>query len=270
MIHSRDGLSEFSERYFRVLSTKTFGREVKWLESAGSTNDIARVWADEGAPEGALVFADHQVGGRGRHGRTWTVSPGQNLTISIVLRPRMEVDHLGLVSLAAGVAVADTLVSCCPGHRVTLKWPNDVRIEGRKCCGILLESSYASRRVGTTLILGIGLNVNQRAFEGELSNSATSMALATGKRVEREEILALLVSHLEERYGQSIRESERIIGDYESLLDWVGQPVRVHEASGRPMAKGLLLGVDGTGALILQTHDGRRTYHAGEVTLQTK
>ncbi len=267
MIHSGSEMTDFRKRYFRALATKTFGKETRWLKSTGSTNEVAGSWAADGISEGAMVFADNQTAGKGRHGRTWRVSPGMNLTISLVLRPRMAPDRLGLISLAAGVAVADCIESCYPGIGVGLKWPNDVRIEDRKCCGILLESACLSGKDDQVVILGIGLNVNQREFEGDLSETATSIALATGRLADRVQILVRLLISLEERYGQLTREPERIIDDYGLLLDGMGRRVRIQETPGRAADAGILVGVDDTGALILETKDGPKTYHAGDVTL---
>ncbi|HLA99900.1 MAG TPA: biotin--[acetyl-CoA-carboxylase] ligase, partial [Bacteroidota bacterium] len=117
----------------------SFGRVVHVFASVDSTNSRARDLAMKGAPGGTVVMAREQTAGRGRHGRVWESEPGKNLLFSIVLRPRVEPELLGLVSLYASVSVAACVEELC-GRDAGCKWPNDVTVSGRKICGILSES----------------------------------------------------------------------------------------------------------------------------------
>jgi BirA family biotin operon repressor/biotin-[acetyl-CoA-carboxylase] ligase len=127
---------------------------IRHLAEVGSTNDVARAWAGEGAPHGATVSADHQTAGRGRLGRSWTAAPGDSLAMSVVVRVAWPPERVGWVALAAAVAVAR---ACGPGFRI--KWPNDVWApDGRKVAGVLCEAEWARGELAY-VVVGIGVNV---------------------------------------------------------------------------------------------------------------
>ena len=252
-----------------LLRTDRFGRAVRWHTAIDSTNADALRWAAQGAPEGALIGADHQRAGRGRHGRRWIDAPGQNLLVSLVLRPTLAPDQLGLIPLAAGVAVAEALertLSLAP----QLKWPNDVLLGERKVGGLLLEGHLPPRNGhGATLVLGLGLNVKQTHFPAELARSATSLALEVGRPLPRLPLLADLLFSLEAQYdglgrdgGEAVREA------FEARMLGRGSDAAIAFTPGAPAAlHGQLLGIHPSGALRLGTPDGERLLHAGEVTL---
>lgn len=157
------------------------GDRIEWHDSLGSTNDRARELAleKEGIEHGFVVGTEEQTAGRGRKGARWISEPGLGLAFSMIARPPWEKERWGWLSLAAGLAVCGTL----EGLELTpeIKWPNDVLIEGRKVCGILIET------VGESAVIGIGINVNEREFPDELH--AVSIQQALGKEVARETIL---------------------------------------------------------------------------------
>jgi len=273
------------------------------LERVDSTNTNATRWAREGAPEGAVVYAEFQRRGRGRHGRTWTAASGQNLTLSVILRPRLAPEHLGRVTIAAGVAVSDVVRTFVEPRPVAIKWPNDVLVEGRKTCGMLLETSWggtpATRRSNArvqdddataqrtsgveapkAVILGIGLNVNQTEFAGDIEDRATSLRLATGRTLPRETVLARVLQRLESRYDAVLREAhagspesagaptspDPVRSAYEARLDRMGESVTLRFAGSEQTVTGIVRGITPDGALRLQTRDGPTVVHAGEVT----
>ena len=162
-----------------------------------STQTLARAWACEGAPEGAVVLADYQTAGRGQRGRRWTALAGTSLLFSVVLRPRFPVCRWPEIPLAAGCAVAEGLEAIAPVS-VALKWPNDVLVAGRKLAGILVEG------VATTpslVIVGIGVNVSQQDADWPpgLAGRARSLA-GLGAPVRRETLLAALLGRLDAWY----------------------------------------------------------------------
>ncbi|MEL6615689.1 MAG: biotin--[acetyl-CoA-carboxylase] ligase, partial [Bacteroidota bacterium] len=176
------------------LQTVRLGRPHRHLPSVGSTQAEAAEWAASGAKSGALVTADHQTTGRGRLGREWADEPGRDLALSLVLRPSLPADRLGLVPLAAGLAVVDALDSRV--REVALKWPNDVLVAGRKIAGVLAETTWRTCGSGgqsPTVLLGIGVNVNRRAFPDALADRATSLVLASGDEHDRAALLADLL-----------------------------------------------------------------------------
>ncbi|MDX1548511.1 MAG: biotin--[acetyl-CoA-carboxylase] ligase [Rhodothermales bacterium] len=246
------------------LGTDRFGRWRRGFEVIGSTNTEAMRWAMEGAHEGSLVLAEQQTAGRGRHGRTWQAAAGRNLTFSLVLRPPLAPARLGLLTLAASLAVAESVEAVVVPVPVRIKWPNDVLIEGRKCCGMLLESSLAGST--PTVVLGIGLNVNQEHFAPPLDARATSLRLAAGRPVPRAPLLADLLQRLEHHYDRLAHDADAVRHTYQDRLDGLGQPIVLRLSAQHGLVRGRLAGVSRTGALRLDTPDGPRTFHAGDVT----
>ena len=248
-----------------LLQTRRFGHTLRDYQTVDSTNTKAMRWAGDGAPEGSVVLAEYQTAGRGRHGRSWQADPGQNLMLSVVLRPALPPQRLNLITLAASIAIAEAVDACVAPLTTAIKWPNDVLLEGSKCCGMLLESTFsASGRA--TVILGIGLNVNQRSFPPALENRATSLLLQTGRRIPRAPLLADLLGRLERYYDKFGADKEAAIRQaYEARLYGLGHPTALRLAGQEHPITGLLLGIADTGALRLHTDDGPRTFHAGEI-----
>ncbi len=131
-----------------------------YYDTLVSSNQEAARLARDGAPEGSLVVADAQSGGKGRLGRVWASPPGLNLYFSMLLRPRMRAEHAAQWTLLTGVAAKATMDRLqIPG--VSIKWPNDLLAEGRKLGGILTEMRLRGEKVGA-VIIGVGINVNMQ------------------------------------------------------------------------------------------------------------
>ncbi len=243
-------------------------RDIRWLAETDSTQRVARELGRAGAPEGTVVIAEAQTAGRGRLGRTWHSPRGVNLYCSIVLRPPLSPAAVPQVALVAGVAAAAALAET-PGLAPRLKWPNDVLIDGRKVAGILTEMEAEVERVHH-VILGIGVNLNapRAAFPPELRERATSLFLATGRRVDRAAVTGRLLAALEARYGRFLEGGfEAVRAEWESYSCLTGTDVRVASAEGE-MA-GRVLGLDADGALMLARPDGTSArIVAGEVSVR--
>jgi BirA family biotin operon repressor/biotin-[acetyl-CoA-carboxylase] ligase len=259
-----------------LLETERFGRAMKGFEAVDSTNARAADWARQGGAEGSVVVTDYQTAGRGRHGRRWTAPKGQNLLFSVVLRPALPADRLGLVTVAAGVAVAEAVEAFVSPHRAAIKWPNDVLLEGRKTCGMLLESSVAPDDGGgasaPVVVLGVGLNVNQTDFPEALADTATSLRLTTGRPVPRAPLLARLLGRLEARYDRVAGDAAGADGPgavrqaFQERLDRLGETATLRVAGTDRRLQGTVAGIAEDGGLRLDTGDGVQTVHAGEVT----
>jgi BirA family transcriptional regulator, biotin operon repressor / biotin---[acetyl-CoA-carboxylase] ligase len=208
-----------------------------------STNERAKELALAGAPPGTLVTADEQTAGRGRQGREWTAPPGSALLMSVVLR---ELDEM--LPLAAAVAVADALPA-----EATIKWPNDIWVDGRKVAGILVEG----RPQEGWAVLGVGLNVTTETFPDELVETATSLSLA-GLDDDTETVLARLLLSLDEWLGAP---PARVLEAWRSRDALKGGRVRW---SG---GEGVADGIDESGALVVETATGVVALDAGEVHL---
>ncbi len=249
---------------------------VEWHETIGSTNDRLKELARQGAPEWTVVIADRQSGGRGREGRRW-VSPSGGLYLSVLLRPRFR--GTGLIPLAAGVAVAEAVAE--QGVAVALKWPNDVVVVEpdagasdaaeageRKLAGILAEASPGSQRTDW-VVLGVGINVDLEVgtLGKELSGRAASLGeLAPGGRVTIAEVAAAVLVRLRVWYDALGSSPESVTSAWRArAVRWWGERIEIRVAGER--LRGRLVGVDESGALLVDREGGTRRFVAGEVAL---
>jgi BirA family biotin operon repressor/biotin-[acetyl-CoA-carboxylase] ligase len=238
-----------------------FGRPYRLLEVTGSTNSDALSWAAAGAPEGAVVAADHQTAGRGRGGRAWASRPGAALLFSVLLRPRRPVGELGLLTTAVGVATAEAVEEVA-AIRCGLKWPNDVTVGGRKLAGILTET-HLEGSVAAVAVAGVGINVAWRREDmpAEVAGRATSTA-AEGATVDRSELLAALLVRLEKLYPYACNPETRprVVERAAARSDVVGRRVRLRRLDGEVL-EGEATALLPSGALAV---DGRPVT-AGEI-----
>jgi len=241
-------------------------RHIRFYAELGSTNDEAFDLARQGAPEGTVVVADRQTRGRGRMQRVWVSPPGRNLYLSVVLRPEIAPERAPQLSIVAGVAAAEALGALCPG--VTLKWPNDVLVGGRKLCGILAEMRAAAGRLDF-VILGIGVNVNLTRGEcpPEIAGIATSLREESGRPFARAEVAAGFLRSLEAACRTYRREGfPPLRARWLELTDMAGKTVRV--AAGTDVYEGRMVGLDDAGALLLEEKTGGiRPVMAGDASL---
>ena len=246
---------------------RPLGVPARHLASVGSTMAEAAAWAAAGAPHGAVVVAETQTAGRGRHGRVWHDVPGASLMLSLVLRPRLAPERLGLVGLAAGLAVAEAAETV--GACARLKWPNDVLAPDAaghlaKLAGVLAEAAWSGP--APAVILGAGLNVEQADFPPDLR--ATSLRIASGRDVARLEPLVPFLGAFAVRLSQAESAPDLLLADVEARLVGLGETCTVgFPGTDRPPLTGPALGLAPDGALRLATPAGEIAVHAGEVTL---
>ena len=241
----------------------TFGSPLLRYESVDSTNDIARDLAVAGASEGLCVISRAQTAGRGRQGRSWSSPPGEGLYLSIVLRPEVEAANSALITLGAAVAIAETLR--LDFHTAgDIKWPNDVLVNGRKICGILVEAAIDGDRLQYA-VMGIGVNLAQRSFPDEIKNTATSIFLETGRVIETDEFVKAMLARLETWYRTALQEPARVISRWQELSSSV-RDCRVFVESGDGYIEGVTRGLTPSGALVIYLPNGdRREITSGEV-----
>ena len=176
-----------------LLRTEFIGRSVTYRQSVGSTMELAGQEAKSEAAEGFVAIAEEQSAGRGRLGRHWVSPPGQNLYVTLLVRPTLP--QLRYLAVIAPLAVCHAIEETT-GLLPRIKWPNDVLLEGKKVCGILLESKLTDDAVQHALI-GIGINVNlDVAANEEIRDVATSLRAELGREVEREAVLSATLNHL--------------------------------------------------------------------------
>ena len=251
------------KRIERGLNDRTVGHDIHLHETLESTMDEAKSLAEQGAAEGTVVIADQQKAGRGRFDRSWVSEPGKDLLLSVVFRP--DAREATYVNMAAALAVR-AAVGEATGLDTTIKWPNDVKLVGRKVSGILVESTVSRTGIQYT-VLGVGLNVNSNPSDiPEIAPIATSMYRETGRTFARSEVLISVLRDLDSRLTR-IRAGHSLRAEWASHLETLGQRVIVRWRNNTD--EGTATGVDEMGNLILTKADGStKSVVAGEVTLQ--
>ena len=243
------------------------GSAIRSYDSVTSTNDLALTWAAEGAPNGAVVYAERQTKGRGRMGRAWTARSGLNLTFSVILRPTLPPDRWNLITIAACVAAAEAIDGVTAPVSARIKWPNDILIEGKKCCGMLLESVGAGLPPAErAVVLGVGVNVNEDTFPENIAGQATSLLLAAGRPVRRAHLLAAVLDRLAQALDHLEEDAGAASKRYLRRMHNLNAPAELRFAHGNGSVRGIVAGLGETGGLLLATDEGIRTFHAGEVT----
>jgi BirA family transcriptional regulator, biotin operon repressor / biotin---[acetyl-CoA-carboxylase] ligase len=200
----------------RTWPCQHLGQRVLIFDSVSSTNDLAAQ-----APEAGTVFiADEQTSGRGQHGRVWQSAVGTSLLMSINLNPPTRLRRPVLLTAWAAVAVADAIFQLS-GLQANLKWPNDLLVNGKKVCGILIEQNRS-------IVLGLGLNLSQTAADfarAELP-SATSLMIESGRRVSPLQAAETAVHSLDVQYGKLLAdELLPLESEWRSRIALVGRPV---------------------------------------------
>ena len=244
------------------LKTRFIGQKIIYYPRLTSTMDVARREARQGATEGTVVVADEQTAGKGRVKRVW-LSPGGSIALSVILYPDTACLP-GLIMLSS-LAVARS-IEAVTGLGTQIKWPNDILVNGRKVCGILVENDWHGKRVAYAII-GIGINVNFRLsdFPGILP-AATGLADETGKDVSRLDLVRALLAEIERLY-LALPGGDSIYREWRARLVILGRRVRVE--SGKTMLEGIAESVARDGSLLLRHPDGSSTQIvAGDVRLR--
>ena len=238
------------------------GAHIVRFPTLGSTMDEVMRLAAHGEPEGTVVVAAEQTAGRGRAGRVWSAAPGSALLCSVLLRPRLAPDDLGMLPLMAGVAVART-VERLGGVSARVKWPNDVLVGDRKIAGVLMQSRIGPAGVGH-IVLGIGLNVG--AALADLPPGATSLRVAGGRDVGLAEVERTLLAELEIVYRATLAAGGRPDpAEWLARAAYLGEMAQVVDDGAA--IDGEVLGITPRGALRLRLADGsEREVVAGDLT----
>lgn len=246
-----------------------FSKHIHHYYRIGSTNAAGMEAAAAGAPEGSVFLAEEQLAGRGRGANQWQSARSAGIYCSVVLRPPWPPSDALIVSLAAGLAVQAAVREIDPRLEPDLKWPNDLLIKGKKFCGILTEMNAEATRV-RHLVVGIGINVNQRSFPVDLQEIATSLRLESGTEWSRVELCAGLLKSLDREYRSLLEASgarQSILRRFEENSTMVrGKTVTVEDNGG---LEGVTNGLDERGFLKLETSSGPRIVLSGTVRLKT-
>lgn len=231
-------------------SDRLIGRQILRYDSVTSTNDIARELIRNQADEGTVVVAAEQSLGRGSRARKWISPSGANLLMSVILRPDVPTQRMSELAFVASMAIADYLVSI--GLAAQLKWPNDVRVSGKKIAGILIEVVQGQQPAA---IVGIGLNVNWADLPVEIAETASSILIETGRPTELNDALDGVISSLDTVYRDYCELGfQPILSRWKPMDCLAGTEVAV-SCDGEAI-RGVSEGVDSNGALLLRMPDG--------------
>ncbi len=249
------------------LAETIFAGNLHYAPTTDSTNSDALAAARNAAPHGSVYFADEQLAGRGRSDHQWLSAAGEGLYVSILLRPRIAAARLPLLPLAAGLAAANA-IRAAASLTVDLRWPNDLLIGSRKAGGILIEATAQSKSplhavLPHAVVIGIGINVHQRAFPPGLATPATSLDIESGRRISRQALLVALLKSLQQEALalDNPDAAKEIIARVEEASTWIrDRNVEVH---GPQACTGVTAGLDENGFLRVSTANGLVTVQTG-------
>lgn len=238
------------------LTARRFGQKIMYQAVTPSTNRVAKALAVDGAPEGIVVVADAQSGGRGRMGRTWVSPPGVNLYFSLILRPEVPSIRVPQLTLLFAVAIHRALCEVSPGVMPMIKWPNDILLHEKKVCGVLCEMQ-SEPELTHFVVAGIGINVNQADIPPELSQSATSLLLESGCSCSRPQLLAAVLNHFEPLYDEWLLQDDlAFILPFIDRYSLLSLKEVVIDQRNRTL-EGVVTGIAPGGELKLECADGR-------------
>ena len=257
---AEDSLS--SAAITRGLETGFVGQKVIYYPSLTSTMDIARQEARQGAAEGTVIIADEQTAGRGRLQRVW-LSPGGNIALSVILHPPLA--YLPSLIMLASLSVVHG-IKLSTGLKAQIKWPNDILLDGRKVCGILIENDVQGSRVNHAII-GIGINVNFKVSDfPEIRQIATSLSDELGSAVSRLSVLKSVLVEMERLY-LTLATGENVYQEWRDSLVTLGKGVWV--TTGGTVYEGTAEAVTRDGSLLVRGGDGNlNRIVVGDVTLR--
>jgi len=235
------------------------GRFIEWSRSTASTMTDAARLARAGCASGTVIGADEQTAGIGRHGHSWHSEAGLGLYTSMVLRLPVGAADLPIVMLALGLATQEAIAEAA-SLAPDLRWPNDVLLDGKKCAGIMAVLE------GDAVIAGIGINVNHTFFPPDIESTATSLRIAGGKTVSREELLTALIDAVDGCCKILVEEGSGAVLRMFVRASSYAQGRRVCVEQDGKMIEGTTCGLTSSGFLLVRQDDGKElTILAGGV-----
>ena len=235
-------------------------------ETNSTNNYLQSLCSKQKVEELTVVVADFQTSGRGQRGNSWESDSGKNLLFSIVIFPEfLEARRQFLISQIISLAIKEELDTYTTD--ISIKWPNDIVMNGKKVCGILTEMSAQLDYINH-VVIGIGINVQNESFPKEIEQVATSILMETGQHVNRAELIEAVLEQFE-RYYEIFLETEDLSGlvkEYNAHLINMQKQVRVLDPKEPYEAKAM--GITPHGELIVDTWEGRKLVSSGEVSVR--
>ena len=242
-----------------------------WCKETKSTNLTAKEAGEQESEKnisrGMLFVADKQTAGVGRRGRSWESPEGENVYMSLLMKPEIEPAKASMLTLVMALAVAEGLKKICGGD-AQIKWPNDIIFNKKKVCGILTEMAMAGTEI-KYVVIGVGINVNQKEFSEELKDKATSLSLEFSEEFDRKSIIFSVLEEFYKYYDGFLRAGDLsyLQETYNHKLVNCGCEVVIHEPGNEYEAKAL--GINEQGELVVELPDGsRQNIYAGEVSVR--
>ncbi len=243
----------------RGLKTKFIGQHIVYVEETDSTNDLAK--RNSHLNDGTVFVANSQTKGKGRLGREWVSQKDMGVWLTILLKPELLQTEISKITLAAGIAVCDTIA-----NGAQIKYPNDIIIGTKKVSGILTESSQ-NNEGESYIVCGIGINVNQKSFEGELSTKATSLYEVTQKHFKIEDIIQKLLENFEKTYDIFLNDGfGALVSKYRENCINIGKQVRVIYKNKEII--GMCSDITNDGEIVINTDDEILKISSGEVSIR--
>lgn len=237
-----------SSTFKKYLQTQWLGQDFHHFEELESTNSYLKKLPAEEISHGMVCLADHQTKGRGQYERNWESEPGQNLTFTLVFTPSGH-QRLHVLTLTLAYSLVE-LINRDFKLSAQIKWPNDILIGGRKLGGLLTETVFTGNSLDRVLV-GIGLNINQVTFSGDVRDKATSLRLESGSEINRERFLADFLQFAEPNYARWNAMSRDLVRSINRRIIGYGDWVEV-EVNGEPMKEQQkLVGINEEGKLIV-------------------
>lgn len=235
-------------------------RPVKFYPQVESTQNIAMAWLADRTESGAVVIADEQTAGRGRYGRKWHTPPGVAIAISIILYPPVEA--LPQITMLGAVAIAE-LLRGLGVEDVRIKWPNDVRLSGKKVCGVLPEAVWDGDEL-RGVSLGLGINIRNDFSGTEFEDTATTIESALNRQVDRAGLIKILLDRID--YWMDHLGTDSLYNTWKSQLSIIGEQVNIGSDGG--IVSGIVEDVDSDGALLVRDSKGElQRVLAGDIAL---
>lgn len=267
ILNTPDVMTEQELKSLLAGQTKWAGQNIHYYKETDSTNLRAKQCGDADEPQGTLVVAEMQSAGRGRRGRSWESPSGENIYMTLLLRPDIEPSKAPMLTLVMAYSVAVGIRNIT-GLDVQIKWPNDIVCGGKKLVGILTEMSTEIEYINH-VIIGVGINVNLCEFPEEIRETASSLRLELGHTVRRAPLIAEILKVFENCYEQFLQKQDLtdIQEAYNELLVNRGREVRICGA--KDSCRAQAVGIDEQGQLIVCKEDGtREAVYAGEVSVR--
>ncbi|SCJ63685.1 Bifunctional protein BirA [Anaerotruncus sp. 2789STDY5834896] len=242
------------------------GATAFYRDEVSSTNSALRALAGTGdLSDGCLLVAGHQTAGRGRQGRSFYSPASSGLYFSFAICRPLSLQALRFLTMVVALGTSAGIGALC-GVSPSIKWPNDLLLAGKKCCGILTECSLVAETGSLDYaVVGVGINVKETAFPPELVSVATALVGSAGRDISRSDLLDAVLTGIEQQLEQLFQENwAQIIQDYRQQMLYRGQQVSLHLPQGQRV-QAQLLDIAEDGGLLIAREGRQEVLYSGDI-----